>query len=231
VSTRSNKLRRLAKQFEAEPKQTELRQLKVQFATVADSVNQQVRDLIQTFDRLRALKEVQSQPDLLRDEVNRFLASARTNTQALVRITQANESHHARISVPLDNLTKSARTLAGAIREAWELANQDEVEKTEAFIALTASYDPEAQRALEVALRRFKAVDVANGQIGVSAYREAREALDQVRLSLNIPGVVGQFLQDALHGKGSARMLGDPEVQDFLNQHPVLWTKMLVKLG
>ncbi|WP_434718133.1 hypothetical protein P5W98_00675 [Paraburkholderia sp. A1BS-2L] len=231
MSTRSNKLQRLAKQFEAEPRQTELRQLKVQLATVADSVDQQVRDLMQTFDRLRVLKEVQFQPDLLRDDVDRFLASARTNTQALVRITQANESHHARVSVPLDNLTKSARALADAIRQAWELANQDEVEKTVAFIALTASYDPEAQQALQVALRRFKAVDVANGKSGVSAYCEAREALDHARKSLNIPGAVGQFLQDALHGKGSARMLGDPQVQEFLNKHPVLWTKMLVKLG
>ncbi|CAN7507755.1 hypothetical protein LJR296_003376 [Cupriavidus necator] len=221
----------MAKQFEAEPRQTELRQLKVQFAAVADTVDKQAQDLTQALDRLRVLQEVQSQPDLLRSDVKRFLTSIRTGAQALERITQSSDSPSARVTGPLDNLTKSTRALADEIRQAWALANRDEVEKTEAFIALTASYDPEAERTLQVALRRFKAVDAPIGQIGVSAYREAREALEQARMALNIPGAVGTFLQDALHGKGAARMLADPQVQDFLNQHPVLWTKMSVRLG
>ena len=50
-------------------------------------------------------------------------------------------------------------------------------------------------------------------------------------MALNIPGAVGAFLGDALRGMGSVEAFADPEVQTFLNEHPVLWSRLTVRLA
>jgi hypothetical protein len=102
---------------------------------------------------------------------------------------------------------------------------------TEALVGLTGTYDSNAQRTLQQALDRFKKARAPSGQDGVFMYRQAREALMNARLGLNIPGVVGQFLTEALRGSGSIKMVADPQVQAFLNEYPVLWTRLTVKLA
>lgn len=232
MPAKPNKLRRLAGQFRAQPRQTELLQLKVQFTTIADKVEGQADVLREAIDRLAALRKLQEDPTLLQGELRRQLNVVRDSVQKLQLLAQTDKPASGKVNTPLDAVIKASDALMRDIEQGWNNAIDAEVDSTQAFIALTGAYDPVAQRALQQALDRFKAAGVGVGsRAGVKTYSEARQALVQARKSLNIPGTVGEFLQSALHGKGSPRMLSDPQVQSFLDQHPVLWTKLSVRLG
>jgi hypothetical protein len=217
-------------QFEALPKQKELKQAKFQFITIADRVGQYTTELQQTFGRVHVLREVQSQPDLLQAEVVRMLMALRSHMQVLESHACSGEGQTPRITSALDTISKSTRAMSQQVSEAWTAADDEVMASTEALVGLTSTYDSNAQRTLQQALDRFKKARAPSGQEGVVAYRQAREALMSARLGLNLPGIVGQFLSEALRGSGSVKMLADPRVQKFLDEYPVLWTRLTVKL-
>lgn len=230
MPTKPNKLQRLVEQFEALPRQKELKQAKFQFTSIADRVGQYTKELQQTLGRVSVLREVQSQPDLLQTEVARLLTSLRPPAQALESHARSGEGQTQRITSALDTISKSARAISQEVSDAWAAADDEVMASTEALVDLTGTYDVNAQRALQQALDRFKRARAPSGQEGVVIYRQAREALMTARLGLNIPGVVGQFLAEALRGSGSIKMLADPQVQSFLDEYPVLLTRLTVKL-
>jgi predicted nucleic acid-binding Zn-ribbon protein len=230
MPTKPNKLLRMVEQFEALPRQKELRQAKFQLATIADRAGQHAQELEQALGRLEVLREVQSQPELLKAEVKVLVNSLRSNAQALELHVRSGEGQAQRITAALDTLSKATLAMSDRVGEAWTSADNEVMASTEALIDLTGTYDPVAHRMLQQSLDRFKRVRAPSQQAGVLVYRQAREALMNARLSLNIPGVVGQFLSDAMRGLGSIRMLADPQVQSFLDKHPVLRTRLTVKL-
>jgi cell division protein ZapA (FtsZ GTPase activity inhibitor) len=229
VSTKTNKLQQLVERFEALPRQKENVQAKIQLATIADRVDQHAQGVKQSLGQVDVLREVLSQPELLDDEIAKLRKSVRSSAQTLEQQVRA-EGQTQRITVALETLTKSTRAMTEAVTQAWAASDNDVRNTTEALISLTGTYDPVTQRELQKALDRFKRAQGPSGHEGVAAYREARGALLQMRLELNIPGSVGHFLSDALRGAGSVKMLADPEVKAFLDKHPILWTKLSVRL-
>ena len=227
---KSNRLRKLAEQFEALPRQKELKQAKFQLATIADKVGEQADALQKSFGRIGVLRDVQAQPDLLKSELGQQMKSLRAIAQTLGQQVRP-EGQSSKLTTALDSLSKVTKAVSDSISEAWGSADNDTLETTQALIELTGNYDLTAQRTLQQALARFKSAGTPSSPDAVAAYREARNALLRARMALNIPGVVGKFLGDAARGTGSAKAIADTEVQSFLNEHPALWSKLTVKLG
>ena len=230
MSTKSNKLQRLVEQFEALPRQKELKQTKFQLGTITTRVDDCTKQLEKAFGQTDVLREVQSKPDLLHDEVTRFLKSLQPHVQILASQVLSKEIQRQRITSALDALSNTSGQLSRLVKEAWAEADDKVVASTEALIGLTGAYDLEAQRTLQQALSRFKSARTPSDQQGIVAYRQALEVLENARLSLEIPGEVGSFLMDALRGIGSVQKLVDPEVKTFLDEHPQLWNRLFVRL-
>lgn len=230
MPTKSNRLRKLAEQFEALPRQKELKQTKFQLATIAEKVGEHADGLKQSFGRIGVLRDVQAQPDLLRAELGQQLKLLRSIAQTIdQQVLPGGQS--SRLTTALDSLSKVTKAVSDSISQAWASADNDTVETTETLIDLTGKYDLTAQRTLQQALARFKSAGTPSAPDAVAAYREARNVLLLARTALNIPGAVGKFLGDAARGVGAAKAIADPEVHSFLNEHPALWSKLTVKLG
>lgn len=229
MSTKTNKLQHLAEQFEALPRQKENEQERNQLTAIADRVGLHIQVVKQSLGQVDVLREVLSKPELLDDEIAKLRKSVRSSAQTLEQQVRA-EGQTERITAALEKLTMSARAMTEAVTQAWTAADNDVLSTTVALISLTGTFDPEAQKELQQALNRFKRAQRPSGHEGVAAYRQARESLMKMRLELNIPGTVGHFLSEALRGAGSAKMLADPEVKAFLDKHPILWTKLSVRL-
>jgi hypothetical protein len=230
MPTKPNKLQRLVEQFEALPRQKELKQTKFQLGTIATRVDDCTKQLENAFGQTDVLREVQSKPDLLQDEVTRLLKSLQPHVQILASQLLSNEIQRQRITSALDTLAKTSGQLSQLVKEAWAEADDTVVASTEALIDLTGAYDLEAQRTLKQALSRFMSARAPSDQQGIITYRQALEALENARLSLKIPGEVGAFLMDALRGIGSVKKLVDPKVWTFLDEHPRLWSRLFVRL-
>jgi hypothetical protein len=230
MATNRNRLRKLAEQFDAIPKQKELKQTKIQFSTIAEKVGEKTDSLLKSFGQVEMLREVQEQQDLLKAEIDQQLKTLRAIAQTLDQ--QVSEGVVAsKITSSLDSLSKVAKVVSETIAQSWASADHEIVETSQALIELTGKYDVTSQLALQKALAKFKSVGSPSGQVSIIDYRNARDALLQARTKLNIPGAVGEFLNDAVRGAGSIKAFSDPEVQTFLNDHPALWTRLTVRLA
>jgi hypothetical protein len=229
VPAKSNRLLKLVEQFEALPKQTDLKQSKFQLRTIAERTDAHTEALGRQVGRLAALRDIQGQPELLKAELEQSLSALRGVAQVLEQQIRPG-GQTAKITGALDTLSKVEGAISRSITQAWASADNHILETTRTLIELTGKYNPEAQRQLQLALTRFDRARGSGDPDAVAAYREAREALVRVWTDLNIPGAVGQFLSDAARGAGSATGLMNAEVQAFLNEHPALWSRLKVTL-
>lgn len=226
----SNRLRKLAQQFEALPRQQELKQAKIQLSTTSLKVGESADSLKESFGRVTTLREMQGQPDLLRAEIAQKIKSLRSAAQALDQQIQP-AGVATKLTAALDNLAKVSKAIADQIEQSWDAADTDILQATQTLIELTGKYDSVAQRNLQQALSHFKNCRNPDGQEAIVRYRAARESLQQARTALNIPGKVGQFLNDSSRGMGSIRTLLEPEIQAFLEEHPALLSQLTVKFS
>jgi len=229
VPTKSNRLSKLADQLEALPRQKELKQTKFLLATIADKVGEHADGLKKSFGRIEVLRDVQAQPDLLKPELSQQIKLLRAIAKTLNKQASL-EGQASKLTAALDSLSKVTKAMSDSITQAWASADKDAVDTTQTLIEVTGKYDLGAQKTLQRALDRFKHASTGSSD-SVSFYREARDELLNSRKALNIPGLVGKFLGDAVSGTGAATDLTNPEIQSFLNQHPKLWSKLTVKLG
>jgi hypothetical protein len=230
MPTDRNRLRNLAGKFEALPRQKELKQTKFQLATITSKATEHAGDLSRSFGRIAVLRDVHAQQDLLRAEIRQQVKSLRSIAQTLDQQVRPG-GQSSKLTTALDSLSKVTKSVSDSISQAWTAGDNETLETTQALIELTGKYDLTAQRALQQALARFKLAGTPSSPEAVAAYREARDALVNARMALNIPGVVGKFLGDAARGMGSVKAIADPEIQSFLNEHPELWSRLTVKLG
>ncbi len=226
----TNALRRLAQQFEALPRQQELKQAKIQLSTTCQKVTENADRLEASFGRIVTLREMQGQPTLLAAELAQKVKTLRTTAQTLEQQVQM-AGVTERLTGALDTLSKSCKAVSEQVAQVWDTSDTEILGATQALIDLTGKYDATAQGTLQQALTRFKATRNPQDTEGVAHYRRARAEMQQVRMALNIPGKVGQFLSESARGTGSARALLDPEIQAFLQAHPALWPRLTVKLG
>lgn len=226
----TNALRRLAQQFEALPRQQELKQAKIHLRTTCQKVTENADSLAASFGRIATLREMQEQPTLLAAELAQKVKTLRTTVQILGQQVQAAGGTD-RLTGALDTLSKTSKAVSEQVAQAWSTADTEILDATQALIDLTGRYDATAQRTLQQALTRFKATRNPQDAEGVASYRRARAEMQQARMALNIPGKVGQFLSESARGTGSARALLEPEIQAFLQAHPALWPRLTVKLG
>jgi hypothetical protein len=229
MPSKTNRLLRLVEQFEALPKQTDLKQSKFQLRTIAERTDAHTEELGRHVGRLEALRDIQGQPELLKTELEQSLNALRAVAQTLEQQIRPG-GQTAKITGALDTLSKVEGALSRNIAQAWTTADTEILEATRTLIELTGKYNPAAQRELQLALTRFDRTRGGGDPDAVATYREARDALVKVRTELKIPGAVGEFLSEAARGAGSASGLMDAEVQAFLNEHPNLWPRLRVTL-
>jgi phosphoribosylformylglycinamidine (FGAM) synthase-like enzyme len=230
MSANGNRLRKLVQQFEALPRQQELKQTKIQLSTTANKVVESADRLKASFGQLAALREIQAQPDLLVSEIAQKMKILRATVQLLDQQIQP-AGVAAKLTVALDNLAKVGNAISEQIALTWGAADTDLLGATQALIELTGKYDAAAQRTLRQALTNFKSCGNPDGEEALVRYSEARASLLKARTALNIPGNVGKFLNDTARGKGSVKALLDPEIQSFLAEHPALWSQLTVKFS
>lgn len=230
MPTNINRLDKLAKQFEALPRQQELKQAKIQLATTSKKVGEFSGSLQGSFDRIKTLREIQDKPDLLSVELSQNVKKLKSAAQLLAQQIQPLVVP-SKLTAALDSLAKLSKVIEEQITVAWDAADTDLLQATQTLIEHTGKYDSVAQQNLQQALNQFKKNRNPVDQDSVLRYRASREKLHQVRAALNIPGKVGQFLSDAARGSGSIQALLSAEVQAFLDAHPALRSQLTVKLG
>ena len=229
--TKINKLHRLASALDALPRQTALRQSKIQFETIREKSTTHSVTLSRSFSELRILRSVLEDPQRLRAELKAPCKSLRLVAQTLLQQVKSLHPELPKITGALDTLSKQNTVVADLVSSAWNEANKDEVNVTQALIELTARFDVASQMRLQVALNEFMSVERPSGPEVVERYRNARARLRQIRQQISLPGPVGKFLSDAIGGRGSLSELFSPEIQDFLDSHPILKARLTVTLS
>lgn len=227
----TNKLLRLAGELDALPKQTALKQTKFQFETIRDRSSAHATKLSRSFAQLRVLRGVLENPRRLSPELKVPCKSLRVVAQALSQQTRAIQPESQKITGALDTLSKQNTVVAESVSGAWDDANKDVIDMTQALIDLTAKFDTVTQTKLQVALNDFKSVGRPSDPQVIERYRAARAKLQQIRQEVSIPGPVGKFLSDAIGGSGSIGELLSSEVQAFLDSHPILKSRLTVRLS
>ena len=226
-----NKLLRLAGQLEALPKQSALRQNKFQLETIREKVTTHATNLASSFTQLQLLRSVIDDSRRLGPELKAPCKSLRLVAQTLTQQANASQSEKSKITGALDTLAKQSSAIAESVSNAWDEANKDVIDMTQALIDLTAKFDPATQLQLQSALNAFRSVGKPSDPQVIARYKAARANLQELGKQVAIPGSVGQFLSEALAGKGSIDSLLSTEVQAFLGDHPVLKSRLTVKLS
>jgi hypothetical protein len=230
MGAKSNRLQKLADQFESLPLQQELKQKKIQLLTTTQKVGESFESLEVSFGRISMLREMQLQPDLLRSDIAPKVKTLYSALQTLEQQIKP-QGVATKLTAGLDTLAKVSKAISVLISETWDSVDTDMLGATQTLIELTSKYDSAAQQTLQNALTEFKKCRNPDGPEAVARYLATRESLQQARTALNIPGNVGKFLSDSARGVGSISALLEPEIQSFLNDHPTLSSQLTVKLN
>ena len=228
---KTNKLLRLAGELDALPKQTALRQSKIQFEAIRDNSTTCTETLVRSFDQLRVLRDVLENQRRLRAELKVPYKSLRIVAQSLSQQARSAQPDRPKLTSAIDTLRKQSAAVAEAVSNAWDEANKEVIDMTHALIELTAKFDEATQAKLQAALSDFKRVERPTDPEVVESYLTARARLLQIRQEVSLPGPVGQFLASAMGGGGSIGDFLSPEVQAFLESHPKLKSRLTVKLS
>lgn len=227
----SNRLLRLADKLDALPKQTALRQSKIQFETIRDHSTTCTATLSRSFAQLRVLSGVLENPRRLRAELKASCKSLRSVAQTLCQQARSVQPDRPKLTGAVDTLRKQSAVVAEAVSNVWDEANKEVIDITQALIDLTARFDEATQKKLQVALSDFKRIERPCDPAVAERYLAARAKLLQIRQEVSLPGPVGEFLSSAMDGRGSIVDLLTPEVQAFLTIHPNLKSRLTVKLS
>jgi small-conductance mechanosensitive channel len=230
MPNKSNRLLKLAKQFEALPLQQELKQKKIQLSTTTKKIDESFEILEKSLARINTLREMQGQPDLLRTEIAQKI---KTLFSVLITLEQQIKPQGvtSKLTAGLDSLSKVSKVISEQITQTWESVDTDILETTQTLIELTGKFDSNSKQTLQKVLSEFNKCRNPDGRDAVARYRAARDNLQEARTALNIPGNVGKFLSDSARGVGSIQTLLEPEIQSFLKEHPSLLSQLTVKLS
>ena len=227
----SNRLLRLANKLDALPKQTALRQSKIQFETIRDQSTTCTTTLSRSFAQLRVLRDVLENPRRLRTELKAPCKSLRFVAQALSQQVGSIQTDKTKLTGAVDTLRKQSTVVAETVSNVWDEANREVIDMTQALIELTSKFDESTQMKLQVALSDFKRIERPSDPAVAKRYLAARARLLEIRQEVSLPGPVGEFLSSAMDGRGSIVDLLSPEVQAFLKSHPTLKSRLTVKLS
>ncbi len=230
MPTKSNRLLKLAKQFEALPLQQQLKQTKIQISTTTKKIDESFEILEKSLARINTLREMQGQPDLLRTEIAQKIKTLRVILNTLEQQIKP-QGVTSKLTAGLDSLAKVSKVISEQITQTWDSVDTDILETTQTLIELTGKFDSNSKQTLQKVLSEFNKCRNPDGNDSVARYRAAREKLQEARTALNIPGNVGKFLSDSARGVGSIQTLLEPEIQSFLKEHPSLLSQLTVKLS
>lgn len=229
--SQTNKLLRLAGQLEALPKQSALKQGKFLLETIREKATTHATSLSRSFAQLQVLRSIVETPRRLSPELKAQCKSLRVVAQTLAQQAKTSQPDKPKITGALDTLAKQSAAVAESVSSAWDEANRDVIDMTQALIDLTAKFDPATQVRLQTALDAFTSVGKPSDPQVIARYQAARSHLQELRQQVAIAGSVGKFLSEALAGRGSIGSLLSTEVQAFLDAHPVLKSRLTVKLS
>lgn len=226
-----NKLLRLAGKLDALPKQTALKQSKIQFETISNQSSTYTATLSRSFAQLRVLKDILENPHQLREKLKAPCKSLRVVAQTLSQQVKLVQPESPTLTRALDTLQKQNKLVTESVSNLWDEANEEVIAMTQALIELTEKFDERTQQKLQAALKDFKRVERPSEPEALAAYQSARASLLKTRQEVALPGPVGQFLSSAMEGRGLIGDLLSPEVQTFLESHPNLKSRLTVKLS
>jgi hypothetical protein len=226
-----NKLLRLAGELDALPEQTALKQSKIRFETIRDKSTSCTNTLSSSFAQLQMLRGAIGDPRRLRAELKAPCKSLRLVAQTLSEQAELAQPESRKLTGALDTLRNLTNVVADAVSDAWDEANKEVIDITQALIELTAKFDEATKMKLLEALNEFNRVGRPSDPEAAKRYMATREKLLQIRQELSLPGPVGQFLSNAMEGRGSIGDLLSPEIQAFLESYPSLKSRLTVKLS
>ncbi len=137
-----------------------------------------------------------------------------------------------KISEHLDNLTKKAQALETQRNNAWARV-QAEVLAVDTICDIAATLQLDSVSTLQAAAGTFRRVTAsppsskADSDMVVTARAQNKVAITNSGLT----GNVKKILEGAIVGAGEPRLLLEEDVQQFLVEHPALWSLLKLKLA
>lgn len=129
-------------------------------------------------------------------------------------------------------LSESAKLANTALKTRWSDLLTKRIEEFEKLVRVAKDANLPGNRALEQTLNRLRNYINNPPQSGDAVQRienDLKSVVNSVQ-SLGLEGPGGQFLADAIAGKGHAKDLCNPEITEIIERYK-LWDSLSVRLG
>ncbi len=229
----SNRLIRLAQRLRDLPQQKKLDAQFNQLQSIAEEVQKCLIQVGAARTQAKALRAVEpsSSLDVV---VDRQMAIVRKCTGSLIKATQSSQVlENAEISAPLQDVRVAGRALQEATTKEWKRVSSADQEEANAFWDIAKQYDAVAANRLQVAMAHFSDLTATppTSVAEIDRYKAARKDMLKARDDLNLDGSKGGFLKACMGENGAdPKDLEKPEVRAFLDQHPILWKRLRLRL-
>jgi DNA repair exonuclease SbcCD ATPase subunit len=226
-------LKRMASQIKGLPVQDALKRRLNQYNQVRGQLEINVQALRETKGQVDGLRILSGRADLLTESEAKKLNSIQRRAGELRKLLRLDSPESAELSKHLQPIRDAAKSLKEEVQEEWASICRSDQEYAKAFRSLAEKFDPDAKAKFDDVIDRLQhnSVNPPVTADHLRAVRETRQHLKSAVQSLRMDGPVSQFLLDAIHGKGDPKALMDADVRAYLDQHPVLWHSLHVRLG
>lgn len=228
-----NDLRQLEAKIKGLPVQDSLLRQRELFQGAREEVCERRGDLQGSLQKVRALRTIQGNPNLLAESQQRKLAAVRAKGRELLNLVGEANPESAKFGEKLEALKRAAKGLSDDVKTSWIEVCQGHQERANALRPLAQRLSPHLVQRLQDLDRLLGpgTLSPPTSATTVQAIVEARKALATEIASLNMDGPVETFLRDAQLGNGDPRALLDSQVREYLDDHPALWKSLRVVLN
>ena len=225
---------------------SKLQELKTKLEAIPDK--QRRKDLVGKLERYGTMAAVASETLVTCTEVQRYARQvfADEDFQRSTEQTRKAIGYATRLRTKLTNkieavetsesqfsaLSESAKLANTALKTRWSDLLTKRIEEFEKLVRVAKDANLPGNRALEQTLNRLRNYINNPPQSGDAVQRienDLKSVVNSVQ-SLGLEGPGGQFLADAIAGKGHAKDLCNPEITEIIERYK-LWDSLSVRLG
>jgi hypothetical protein len=225
---------------------SKLQELKTKLEAIPDK--QRRKDLVGKLERYGTLAVAASETLVTCTETQRFAQQvfADEDFQKTTEQTRKAIGYATRLRAKLTNkieavetsegqfsaLSESAKLAHSSLKTRWSDLLTRRIEEFEKLVRVAKDANLPGNRALEQTLLRLRNYTNNPPQSNDAVQRivnDLKSVVDSVQ-SLGLKGPAGQFLADAIAGKGHAKDLCNPEITELIDRYK-LWASLSVRLG
>lgn len=227
----SNRLRQLEAKIKGQPRQAAFMRQRKLFRRTQEEVQQHFSGVQDVLARAQAMRAIRSDAQLLLDVEQQRLKIVRLRARDISTLLAKPDCESKDVSEKLEGIKRAYAALSEDVRRSWRKFSDECNSQIGAFRSLAQRLSPSLTQRIETLELLVQSAEPPCEPEAVQALVSAREAFQQDVQSLKIDGPVESFLRDAQAGQGNPKALLDPAVQQYLNEHPQLWTLLRVVLA